>query len=60
MLKMPIIMSQSNHNKLKPHLSYGLELIYTPLHFSVQVTTDIISAIGHFLYCLWSPPLRHT
>ncbi|XP_015012720.2 uncharacterized protein LOC26525978 [Drosophila erecta] len=54
---MPIV-PISNIRSIRPNSLQGLEFLYVPLHYSVHVTTTLISSIGNFLYRLWSPPLR--
>ncbi|XP_039227932.1 uncharacterized protein LOC26534769 [Drosophila yakuba] len=49
-----------NIRSIRPNSLQGLEFLYVPLHYSVHVTSTIISTIGNFLYRLWSPPLRRS
>ncbi|XP_044316094.1 uncharacterized protein LOC108040461 [Drosophila rhopaloa] len=49
-----------NIHTIRPNPLQGLEFLYVPLHYSLHVTTTLISAIGTFLYRLWSPPLRRS
>ncbi|XP_043644786.1 uncharacterized protein LOC122614299 [Drosophila teissieri] len=49
-----------NIRSIRPNPLQGLEFLYVPLHYSVHVTTTLISAIGNFLHRLWSPPLRRS
>ncbi|XP_032583672.1 uncharacterized protein LOC116803635 [Drosophila sechellia] len=50
----------SNIHSIRANPLQGLEFLYVPLHYSVHLTTTLISAIGNFLYRLWSPPLRRS
>nr|NP_001334744.1 uncharacterized protein Dmel_CG46304 [Drosophila melanogaster]API64995.1 uncharacterized protein Dmel_CG46304 [Drosophila melanogaster] len=50
----------TNIHSIRVNPLQGLEFFYVPLQYGVHLTTTLISAIGNFLYRLWSPPLRRS